>query len=181
MTLETTHLHLTPWSPSHLLALLDSNERFEQLAGYAVAPTLRDLMGSDDVSPEWLAALREAPAADPWVLGFFIAQRDNGLIIGSASFKGPPDSAGIVEIAYGVAPEFEGRGYATEAAAALVTFAFDFNEVELIRAHTLPMSIASQRVLAKCGFIYVGNVDDPDDGIVTRWELARVKKLTNNE
>src|SRR6266511_3814277 len=60
------------------------------------------------------------------------------VIIGNAGFKGPPDPGGMVEIAYGIVPGFEGRGFATEAATALVTFAFASGLVRLIRAHTLP-------------------------------------------
>ena len=94
-------------------------------------------------------------------------------MIGAAGFKGPPDEAGMVEIAYGVTPSFEGQGYATEAAAALVAFAFTSGLVELVRAHTLPAANASTRVLAKCGFRHVGEVIDPDDGPVWRWERGR--------
>jgi RimJ/RimL family protein N-acetyltransferase len=67
---------------------------------------------------------------------------------------------------------FEGRGYATEAAAALVDFALASGQVRLVRAHTLPEVNASTRVLLKCGFRHVGTVVDPDDGPVWRWELS---------
>jgi len=67
-------------------------------------------------------------------------------------------------------PKFEGQGYATEAAAALVRFAFASGQVRLVRAHTLPVANASTRVLLKCGFHCLGTVVDPDDGPVWRWE-----------
>ena len=91
-------------------------------------------------------------------------------MIGTAGFKGPPDRTGVVEIAYGIVPSFEGQGYATEAAAALVGFAFASDDVRLVCAHTLPASNASTRVLLKCGFRHTGTVFDPDDGPVWRWE-----------
>jgi RimJ/RimL family protein N-acetyltransferase len=31
---------------------------------------------------------------------------------------------------------------------------------------------ASKRVLEKCGFVYAGDYSDPDDGVVTRFEIA---------
>jgi RimJ/RimL family protein N-acetyltransferase len=130
---------------------------------------LRDFFVSGDVSPEWLAALRVENGADPWRWGFLTVERDSGLVVGTAGFKGPPDPDGTVEIAYGVVPSFQGRGYATEAAAALVGYARDAN-ARLIRAHTLPERNASTRVLEKCGFQHVGTVVDPDDGPVWRWE-----------
>jgi RimJ/RimL family protein N-acetyltransferase len=40
----------------------------------------------------------------------------------------------------------------------------------LIRAHTLPEMNASCRVLEKAGFKRLGEVIDPEDGLVWRWE-----------
>jgi RimJ/RimL family protein N-acetyltransferase len=45
--------------------------------------------------------------------------------------------------------------------------------VRLVRAHTLPESNASTRVLTNCGFRKTAEVVDPDDGPVWRWELVR--------
>jgi ribosomal-protein-alanine N-acetyltransferase len=168
--LETPHLTLIPCSPEHLLALIDQPERFEELTGFPAMDGLHDFFVSGDVSPAWLAALRNSTGPDPWQYGFFVVHRENGSVIGSAGFKGEPDSAGIVEIAYGIVPSFQRRGYATEAAAALVDFAFGSGRVRLVRAHTLPEPNASTHVLLKCGFRHVGPIDDPDDGLVWRWE-----------
>jgi ribosomal-protein-alanine N-acetyltransferase len=76
----------------------------------------------------------------------------------------------MVEIAYGIAPSSQGKGYATEAARALVDFALSHATVKLLCAHTLPTTNASTRVLLKCGFRNVGSVMDPEDGLVWRWE-----------
>ena len=77
-----------------------------------------------------------------------------------------------MEIAYGIAPEHQGKGYATEAAEALTAYAFGSGQVRVVRAHTLPESNASGRVLTKCGFRNIGEVIDPEDGLVWRWEKA---------
>jgi len=118
-------------------------------------------------SPAHILALIEQP---PRV---FLVHHGIRVVIGSAGFKGPPDSTGTVEIAYGIAPSFQGQGYATEAAGALVALAFEAPLVELVRAHTLPAANASTRVLVKCGFRHVGGVVDPEDGPVWRWERGR--------
>jgi RimJ/RimL family protein N-acetyltransferase len=173
MSLETARLSLIPCVPAHLVALIDEPERFEQVAGFPVTAGLHEMFTSGEASPDWLAALRASQGPDPWRHGFFLVHREQREAIGTAGFKGPPDGGGIVEIAYGVAPSFEGQGYATEAAAALVAFAFDSGLVQLVRAHTLPAANASTRVLAKCGFRHVGEVVDPDDGPVWRWERGR--------
>ncbi len=169
-SLETPRLTLQPCSPQQLLALIDHPQRFAQLVGLPAAEGLHGYYTSDDVSPAWLAMLRDASEPDPWRHGFFVIQRETRSVIGSAGFKGPPDASGIVEIAYGIVPSFEGHGYATEAATALVGFAFASGRVQLVRAHTLPAANASTRVLAKCGFRHSGTVVDPDDGVVWQWE-----------
>ena len=46
-----------------------------------------------------------------------------------------------------------------------------------MQAHTAPTANASTRVLAKCGFDFVGEVMDPEDGRVWRWERTRESAL----
>ena len=127
------------------------------------------------LSSAWLAQLA-SPDADVWTLGFDIIDRTTGANVGACGFKGPPDDDAVVEIAYSIAPACQGRGYATEAAGALAAFAFDSHRVHRVRAHTLPENNASTRVLMKCGFRAVGEVIDPDDGLVWRWELERDRR-----
>lgn len=170
---ETPRLQLVAWDPTLLVTLIEQPDRFEALAGFPAAAGLREFFASGDVSPEWLARLRAAAGADPWRHGFFVVEREQRAIIGTAGFKGAPDASGMVEIAYGIVPSFEGRGYATEAAMALVRFALETPEVTLIRAHTLPEANASTHVLTKCGFRHTDSVIDPDDGPVWRWELRK--------
>ena len=123
-----------------------------------------------EVSPEWLARLDSAELASPWIHGFAIRQRADNEEVGRCGFKGPPEADGTVEIAYGIAPHHQGKGYATEAVMALTAFALEDEAVSTVRAHTLPKESASTSVLRKCGFELVGEVDDPEDGRVWRWE-----------
>jgi len=171
VTLETARLSLLPCTPEQLLALIEQPERVEQLVGLPVAAELHGFYASDDVSPQWVATLRKdaKAGADPWRHGFFVVHRERRSVIGAAGFKGAPDADGCVEIAYGIVPSHEGQGYATEAAAALVRYAFEHGARQ-VRAHTLPQPNASTHVLLKNGFRNVGSVVDPEDGPVWRWE-----------
>ena len=171
-SLDTPRLTLVPSDPRQLVVLYHHPDQSLAIDGYALSEELRGFFAGavSQISPKWLAALREASAPDPWHYGFFIIERARREVIGTAGFKGPPDGDGVVEIAYGVAPSVEGRGYATEAAGALVRFAAADERVRLIRAHTLPEVNASTRVLRKCGFVHIGEVVDAEDGLVWRWE-----------
>lgn len=124
------------------------------------------------VSAEWLALLN-SPDVDYWTLGFLIVEGQPPAVIGTCGFKGPPSADQMVEVAYSIDPEYQGRGFATEAAEALTAFAFNHDSVRVVRAHTIAPSNASTRVLIKCGFQMVGNVIDPEDGLVYRWERLR--------
>jgi RimJ/RimL family protein N-acetyltransferase len=155
--IPTANLDLVLQTPDEVLARVE-----------AMSPADRA-----EVSPDWLTRVRAASPGDPWALGFSVVERASGVVVGDCGYKGPPDSEGCVEIAYGVSPDYRGRGYATEAAGGLVAFAFDQGAVRLVRAHTRPGNVASARVVAKCGFVRVGEVVDPEDGLVWRWERAR--------
>src|SRR5256885_2295611 len=111
MAIETARLQLLPYAPEHLLALLEGVPQFEERIGLRAADGLRDFYLSDDVSPAWLAQLRASTTTDPWAHGFAVVDPESRSVIGSAGFKGPPDEEGVVEIAYGIVPGCQGRGY----------------------------------------------------------------------
>jgi len=172
--MQSANLTLIPHTGDSLRAILAGNEAYEKQSGFRVAPAIRELIVSDEVSPDYLARVQLATSADPWVLGFAIVLTSENIMIGMCGYKGPPMD-GHVEIAYGIAPEYRGKGYATEVAALLTGHAFESDKVSIVRAHTLPERNASCRVLTKCGFKLIGEVNDPEDGPVWRWEKERAR------
>jgi ribosomal-protein-alanine N-acetyltransferase len=172
MPIETKSLRLIPHIPQHLLASLDSANAYEKTSGLRGANGVREFVLA--ASPDFMAQLQNATAPDPWRFGFGVIHKIDNRLIGLCGFTGPPDSESIAEIAYSIAPDYQGKGYATEAAMALVDYAFQSGRVESIRAHTLPQTNASTRVLQKCGFVRAG--ESIDEGkIVWRWERAARK------
>lgn len=136
----------------------------------AVLARIEALPAADraQVSPAWLEQLTSTPPS-PWTHGFTVREIPSGKAVGSCGYKGPPDAAGAVEIAYAIEPACQGRGYAREAAAALVQFAYQSGARTLL-AHTLTGHSPSTSVLKSCGFELIGEVVDPEDGPVWRWE-----------
>jgi RimJ/RimL family protein N-acetyltransferase len=125
------------------------------------------------VSKDYLALLEKSSGQDPWVHGFHAVDA-GGQVVGLGSFKGPPVD-GVVEIAYAINPDQQRKGHATALAKALVAHAIESSDVRRVRAHTLPDGIASQRVLTKSGFTRTGEVMDPEDGLVWRFEIERAQ------
>ena len=138
----------------------------------SVLARIEELSPADraQVSPAWLAQLRSA-APSAWTHGFALVEQATGTVVGSCGYKGPPDPDGTVEIAYVVDPAHQGRGFAKEAAVALVDHALAAG-VRVVCAHTLPERSASTSVLTACGFEHVGAIEDPEDGTVWRWQLV---------
>ena len=110
--------------------------------------------------------------------GYFVIDEDTLEVVGSCAFKGPPTDEGVVEIAYFTYPAFEGRGYATEMARKLLELAGGSADVRQVIAHTLQETNASTRVLEKVGMTFVGEVMDPEDGLVWKWQTAPTELRT---
>jgi len=112
---------------------------------------------------------RTGVTGPPWS-GYLAVDRLRGTIVGTCGFKAPPDVEGVAEIAYFTFPGFEGQGCASAMAGGLVERGNRMVGVSRLRAHTLPERSASTRILEKVGFERIGEIIDPEDGVVWRWE-----------
>lgn len=166
--METVHLKLEPNDPRQILTFVEDETGAAGLLGRRVANGIHSYLLS--ASPQFFEGLRTASGPDPWRFGYVIIEKENDLVIGQCGFTGPPDETGTVEIAYSIAPAYQGRGYATEAAQALIEIARCETRVRLICAHTLAEENASTRVLEKCGLRKVGEAME-DGLLIWRWEL----------
>lgn len=104
---------------------------------------------------------------------YFPIHKEDKKLIGSCGYKGSPTSEGTVEIGYEVISEYRKKGLGTEIAIGLVSNAFKFANVKMIIAHTLPLENASTKILIRLGFYKVSEINDPEDGLIWRWELNR--------
>ncbi len=118
-------------------------------------------------APEWPAPpVRQRFAegipgleADPRFGVWVVIEESARTLIGDVGFHGPPDPAGTLEIGYALAPDWRGRGYATEAVGSLCAWAEAQVGVSALTARTDPDNRASARVLARLGFVTVGEAD----------------------
>jgi len=121
-----------------------------------------------EILEQTIALLTKDPRPAPW--GSYLA-RLRGQAIGLCAFKSAPNGDCEVEIAYMTFPAFEGRGHATAMIALLTAIAEEADVLPI--AHTLPEENASNTALRRNGYAYAGEVDDPEDGLVWRWERKR--------
>jgi len=138
-----------------------------------LATELAPAFGGDDASArqlleQILAMLAGQPRPEPW--GAYLAEAE-GATVGTCAFKAAPNELGEVEIAYMTFPAFEGRGHANAMVAALTKIAEQAGARPI--AHTLREENASNQALRRNSYLFGGEVEDPEDGLVWRWERAR--------
>jgi [ribosomal protein S5]-alanine N-acetyltransferase len=161
--LETRRLTLQACSLRLAEALLDG-EGSEAIAEAALPADWPDteLTG---LLPLYVAQLRR----DPATLGFGVwlaIEHAPRVVAGSAGFVGPPQE-GAVELGYGIHPDFRNRGYASEAAEALVRWALEQPTVRKVVSECERTNAASVRVLEKAGLRRTG-----ERGTVITWSTV---------
>lgn len=87
-----------------------------------------------------------------------IREKETGRVIGSIGLE--PDrrreDVESREMGYSLAKESWGKGYMTEAARAVMDYAFEDLGLVILAICTGPDNRRSQRVIEKCGFVYEG-------------------------
>lgn len=109
-------------------------------------------------------------AEQGWSFWYLLTRDDPSGLVGLCGFKGRPDESGSVEISYSIMAEFQRMGFASEAVARLVGWAFSHHNVNEVCAETLPHLIQSIRVLQKNGFELKGA--GSETGVV-RYAISR--------
>ena len=157
MHLETDRLVIRPWSHEEAERLLDIQSRIEVVKWLGDGePVLMSDLDEAHARIERYASRSEEPPLGFWA----IEVRDTGRVAGTVLLSPLPDGDGEVEIGWHLHPDAWGLGYATEAAAAVVQYAFDAGLPELY-AITHTTNEPSQRVCLRLGM--------EDLGIVERW------------
>jgi RimJ/RimL family protein N-acetyltransferase len=127
-----------------------------------------------------LAQMETDPATQPWLIHLIVI-RDSGEMAGYITFHGPPVKEGWVEIGYQIEPEHRRRGYASEAAMAMFSWAAE-QGVERFRASVSPDNEPSLAMVRKMGFHRTGEQWDDIDGLeyVFEADLSDLRKPVGN-
>lgn len=84
---------------------------------------------------------------------YAVSLAENGAFVGCAGLH--PRASGL-ELGYWIGEPYWNRGYATEAAHALVDLAFRATGIHVLHVACRVINEASRRVIHKCGFQYAG-------------------------
>ncbi|SDT00074.1 GNAT family N-acetyltransferase [Actinoplanes derwentensis] len=145
--LWTTRLRLRPFRPGDVPAV----------HGYAGDPEVVRYM---DWGPNELADTEAfvAAAVDPPDGVHPFAVEHSGTLIGAVELRVTAAAHRRGEFGYVLTRSAWGRGYATEAAAAVLAFAFDQVDLHRVAATCDPANAGSRRVLEKIGLTYEGHL-----------------------
>lgn len=164
--LRSPRLRLVAATPALIAADLAGGAALAEYLG-AEVPATWPPEYYDESAMSWTLKQLEDPAQLGWSSFYLLA---GGRLVGLCGFKGPADSSGTVEIGYGLVPQTQGQGYATEAANTLIDHAFGMAQVTRVIAETLPALAPSIRVLERAGFRLIG--EGSERGVI-RFELTR--------
>jgi RimJ/RimL family protein N-acetyltransferase len=89
---------------------------------------------------------------------FAITFPNDGRVIGNCGIRRKPENDWDADIGYELSPEYWNRGYATEAALAVVNFGFQTLRLHRISAWCIAANTASARVLEKVGLRLEGRL-----------------------
>ena len=175
LKLRTERLELIAGTPELFRARVDEREELGRALGADVPAGWPPPLFDQDAM-DWMSKYLEKEAdAGGWTFYYIVLQPAPGgdaraTAIGGCGFKGKPAADGTVEIGYSMLPEFQCAGYATEAAGALVRWAFSHTQVSRVIAETYPELRPSIRVLEKNNFRFIG---DGSEERVIRYALTR--------
>jgi ribosomal-protein-alanine N-acetyltransferase len=167
--IRTRRLFLRPLTVDQLRSYLADPSRLEVELGVNLSRAI--------LTPALERAIRmkigrmaSTPASDHLWLTYWLMQIEvHQFGAGMIGFKGVSDMNAAVEVGYGIDPDFQGRGYTTEALEGLLDWAFRQERCECVIApRTRRENAASNRVLEKVGM----RVYEQDDE-TRSWRLER--------
>lgn len=133
------------------------------------------LAGQEGFARLRLEQMQREPYLQEWLVRAVVL-RDGRDVVGHAGFHGVAGKnskcdSSAAEIGYTILPPFRGRGLATEAALALMTWARDEHGIPRFILSIAPDNDPSLAIARKLGFVQTGEVWDDEDGIELVFEL----------
>lgn len=175
---ETDRLLLRSLEKNDLPRIVELIGDWEVARWLVAVPYPYRLKDAEDYYEKMTAALRKgAPEY------FLVQRKSDGQQIGAVGLHPPREAdpqPGEFVVGYWLGRDFWGQGLMSEALTPVVDLAFRRRGVALLTSTTDPANRASQNVLQKAGFAYLG-IDtrrcDPGalrgSSEVTRWQLTR--------
>ena len=177
--IETERLSLYLIEAVDLITLFEDPENLSIYAGKPITNPHRVLIDDSGPLPWRVPQVKEDPSVNIWFVRWIVLKATNE-IIGSVSFHGAPDHAGMIEIGIGIEPNFQNQGYAREALMGMWSWVIDQPGVQTLRYTVSATNKPSMRIIEKFGFMHVGQQMDEIDGPEEIFEMSTEEFRTRN-
>jgi RimJ/RimL family protein N-acetyltransferase len=155
-------------------------EDAETISAYRSDPDVHRYQGwertdADGIRAEIELMSSRSPGARGGWVQLSVELEGEGLV-GDVGVSAVESEPGVVKVGYTIAPAFQRRGYATEAVSALVAYAFDTLEAQVVRAWADAENVPSIRVAERVGMRLVERLehrDSDDTWVGVRYEIRR--------
>jgi RimJ/RimL family protein N-acetyltransferase len=157
----TPRLTLIAITPEMLLSEKAGDGRLGELIQCVIPPNWPLTQWEPHVFDFLLRQLAEHPEQLGWPRYVsFVPESGRRTLVGSLGAFTKADKPSECEIGYGILPQFEGRGFATEAAKGLIEYLRGDERIESVIAHTFPSLAGSIQVMEKCGMVFDGDGEE---------------------
>ncbi len=154
---ETSRLLLRCWSPEDAPALRKALDESDQHLRPWI-PFMKDEPRTFEQTVNWVRTHRANFDSDT-LHRYGVFEKSTGELLGENMLLNRVGPGGL-EVGYWTHVDSGGRGYATEASAAMVRVAFEITKVERVEIHCAPDNGASASIPAKLGFRHEATLKD---------------------
>jgi RimJ/RimL family protein N-acetyltransferase len=153
-------------------------EDADAISAYRSDPEVRAHQGWHDTTPAYIRReieemLMRTPGEPGGWIQFTVEAADGHELVGDVGMR-VDDEPGVVLVGYTISPAHQGMGYATEAVQALVDYAFETLDADIVRAYAEASNLASIRVAEKVGLPVAERFDEREDEQV--WHVVRMER-----
>lgn len=140
-----------------------------------VAKWIPDMVLNDEnEAVEWIEWINGQCQVSDKFRVFAIEHREDKVCIGLIGYAPKKELNKEIEILYTISDTYQCQGFATEAAKALIWYAFQKMGLNMLSAIIKPDNIASRKVIEKLGFIYGDTRKIHYNGQITNFDYYRL-------
>jgi RimJ/RimL family protein N-acetyltransferase len=145
-----------PLETERLLLRRSISEDAEIISAYRSDPNVRRWQGWERTDPEGVRLVIEemtgrAPGGSGGWVQLSVIERESGTLVGDVGMSPAEDEPGVIKVGYTISPNYQGRGYATEAVGAIVDYALETLGADVVRAYASADNTPSIRVAENVG------------------------------
>jgi RimJ/RimL family protein N-acetyltransferase/phospholipid N-methyltransferase len=157
--IETERLVLRPFIESDAQAACHNSK--QPIVAHFMADMVLDTI---EDARKWISWLGTKCNTHEPCLVLAIERKTDHAVVGLVGVAPKKEISGEIEILFSISDEYQNQGYATEAAKAIIWWAFEQAGQDMLSAIVKPENKASLRVIEKLGFVYGDTRVLPYDG-----------------